>query len=157
MANEMKQVLKVIATTADRLKDLVIENNQLIFIQDSATIAFDFKNRRIFYNQIIELESELVRKALEAPTNGAYYFVIDTAILWTYRNNIWVQITSKPENIVVVGIELPELGQENKIYAITKEGEEHISVWDDEAEEFKVVADKTQVISADDIGAFFIY
>ena len=107
-----KQVLSVIATTSERIKDLVIKNGQLIFIQDAGTIAFDFKNKRKFYNQIEELDTELARQELESPVNGVYYFVIETAVLWTYRNNDWVQITSRPQEIVFIGTEFPELGKE---------------------------------------------
>ena len=57
----VKNVLSVIATTGSRMKDLVIKNNQLIFIQDLGRIAFDFKGKRVFYNQIVELNSETDR------------------------------------------------------------------------------------------------
>ena len=40
----------VIATTSERLSNLVIKNGQLIFIQDKHRIAFDFKDKRTFYN-----------------------------------------------------------------------------------------------------------
>ena len=148
-----KQVLSVIATTSERIKDLVIKNGQLIFVQDTGRIAFDFKSKRKFYNQIEELDTELSRIELEVPVNGVYYFVIETAVLWTYRNNEWVQITSKPNEVVFVGTEFPELGKEQTIYANTKEGNEYIAVWDDD--EYKVVADKTQSITHEEVIALF--
>lgn len=150
-----KQILSVIATTSDRITDLVIKNGQLIFCQDNGRIAFDFKNKRKFYNQIEELDTEITRKELESPVNGVYYFVIDTAVLWTYRNNEWVQITSKPNEIVFVGVEFPELGVEQTIYTNTKDGNEHIAVWIDELNDYKVVADKTQSVTSDEVIALF--
>ena len=56
-----KSVLKLIATTSSKIRDLVIENGQLIFIQDLGRIAFDFKDKRVFYNQIVELDTEAER------------------------------------------------------------------------------------------------
>lgn len=150
-----KQVLSVVATTSERIKDLVIKNGQLIFCQDTGRIAFDFKNKRKFYNQIEELDTEFTRNELESPVNGVYYFVIETAVLWTYRNNEWVQITSKPQEIVFVGTEFPELGVEQTIYANTTDGDEHVAVWIDELNDYKVVANKTYSITENEVIALF--
>lgn len=155
MADTTKQVLSVIATTSERVKDLVIKSGQLIFIQDLGRIAFDFKDKRKFYNQIEELDTELTRKELVSPVNGAYYFVIETAVLWTYRNNEWVQITGKPNEIVFVGTEFPELGVQQTIYTNIANGNEHIAVWDEEYG-YKIVADKTQSVTSDEVVALFL-
>ena len=153
MADTTKQVMSLVATSSSRIRELVIKNGQLIFIQDIGRIAFDFNNKRVFYNQIVELETEMERQTLESPLNG-YYFVIDTGVLWHYRNE-WVQITSKPEEVVFVGVELPTLGQENKIYANTTEGSENVSVWSDELGAYIVVADKTQTMTPEEVVALF--
>lgn len=150
-----KQVLSVIATTSERIKDLVIKNAQLIFIQDKGAIAFDFNNKRKFYTQIEELDTELTRKELDSPVNGVYYFVIETAVLWVYRSNQWVQITTKPEEIVFIGTEFPELGKEQTIYTNVTDGNEHIAVWDEESSNYKVVADKTQSITPEEVIVLF--
>ena len=148
-----KQILSLVATKSSRIKDLVIKDGQLIFIQDLGRIAFDFKGRRVFYNQIVELNTEAERLALTSPLAG-YYFVIGSACLW-YYNDEWIQITEKPDNIIFIGVELPELGQENKLYAITEEGNENISVWDEKLGRYVVVADKTQEASDNDILSLF--
>ena len=144
----------IVATTSDRVEDLVIKNGQLVFIQDKGRIAFDFKDKRVFYNQITELDTELDRSSLSAPTSG-YYFVLETAVLWCYKNG-WIQITTSPEDIVFVGVELPELGQEKTLYVnkIDKE----ISVWDDTTNEYVVVANKSGAVGSianEDIDALF--
>ena len=77
--------LKVIATSSSRIRDLIIRDNQLIFIRDLGRIAFDSKGKRVFYNQIVELENEADRLALVNPIGG-YYFVIDSACLWFYKS-----------------------------------------------------------------------
>lgn len=155
MADTTKQVLSVVATTSERIKDLPIKSGQLVFVQDLGRIAFDFKDKRKFYNQIEEIDTDKARQELESPINGNYYFIIETAVLWTYRNNAWVQITSKPNEIVFVGLEFPQLGVEKTIYANTTDGNEHIAVWSDELSDYKIVADKTQTISSNDIDLLF--
>ena len=117
-------IMSLVATSSSRIRELVIKDGQLIFIQDLGRIAFDFKGRRVFYNQIVELETEADRQALDNPLDG-YYFVVGSACLWFYKDG-WIQITEKPDNILFIGVELPQLGQENKLY-INKE-EQEISV-----------------------------
>lgn len=145
-------ILSVCATTAERVKELAIKNGQLIFVQDKHRIALDFNGKRVFYNQITELESEESRKAILAPISGMYYFVIGTAILWTY-NNGWVQITSRPEEIVFIGTEMPELGSETTLYVDKKE--KHIKVWDAGSGKYIIVADTTEEISEEFIDSLF--
>ena len=153
MADTTKQILSLVATTSPRIRDLAIKDGQLIFLRDIGKIAFDFKGERVFYNQIVELDTEADRLALESPLSG-YYFVIDTAILWYYKDN-WIQITEKPNEVIFIGVELPSLGQANKIYVNTTEGFESISVWNENLGTYVVVADKTQEITEDDILGLF--
>ncbi len=146
-----RQILSLVATSSSKIRDLVIKDGQLIFIQDLGRIAFDFKGKRVFYNQIVELDTEANRLALEAPLSG-YYFVIDSACLWFYKDG-WIQITEKPQEIVFVGVELPQLGQQGKLYVDTDDRE--ISVWDEETDKYIVVSNYTQEVSAADIENLF--
>lgn len=143
--------LKVIATSSSRIRDLVIRDNQLIFIRDLGRIAFDSNGKRVFYNQIVEVETEAERLALVNPISG-YYFVIGSACLYFYKNE-WIQITEKPEEIVFIGVELPELGQEGKIYVDIDDRE--ISVWDDKTDKYVTVANYTQEATLQDIEKLF--
>lgn len=153
MANEVNNTapFKVIATTSSRLKDLVIENGQLIFIQNKSRIALDFNGKRTFYNQITELDTEYDRTSIDTPSYG-YYFVIDRAVLWFYENE-WIQITYPPEEIIFIGTELPELGQKNKLY-VNKNIKE-ISIWDEGANNYVAVSNYTDEISDEDIEKLF--
>ena len=146
-----KNIMSLIATTSSRIKDLVIKDGQLIFIQDLGRIAFDFKGQRVFYNQIVELATESERLALDSPLSG-YYFVIDSACLWFYQDK-WIQITERPEEVIFVGVDLPELGQQNKIYIDKDDGE--IAIWDDETDQYIVVSNYTQEASVSDIEELF--
>ena len=78
-------VMSLVATSSSRIRELTIKDGQLIFIQDLGRIAFDYKGQRVFYNQIEEIATEAERKAMLAPVTGIYYFVIDTATLWTFN------------------------------------------------------------------------
>ena len=145
----IKQVMSLVATSSSKIRELIIKDGQLIFIQDLGRIAFDFKGKRVFYNQIVEIETEAERLNLDSPLNG-YYFVIDTACLWMYKDG-WIQITDRPEEVVFIGTELPQLGQASKIYANTTEGAENVSVWSEELGAYVIVADKTQDVTENDI------
>jgi hypothetical protein len=147
-----KPILTVCATTSNRLKDLAISDGKLIFIQDKGRIALDFGGKRVFYNQIIELDTEQDRLHLETPVAGGYYFIIDTAVLWTYQSR-WIQITLPPEEVIFVGTELPELGSKNKLYINKKNN--NISIWDEEIHGYKIVGEKTNSIPTIDIENLF--
>ena len=145
--------LSVIATVGSKLSSLSIQDGQLIFVRDKQKIALDLDGKRVFYNEIHELASEASRTSLLAPIAGSYYFVIDTAVLWTYRDGAWVRITTPPEEIVCIGISLPELGKSKTLYVNTARQE--ISVWDDASGAYVVVADTTEEISAEEVLAMF--
>ena len=78
MADEsLKAVMSVVVTTASKLTDLAIKNGQLIFINDNKRIALDFNGKRVFYNQIVVLQTESERTGLLAPIQELFYFVVD--------------------------------------------------------------------------------
>ena len=146
-------IISVIATTGSKVKDLVIKDGQLIFIPDKQRIALDFNGKRVFYNQIIILNSESDRQLILAPVEGLFYFVIETAILWTYNNSQWVQITTPAENIIYINDTPPQSGKESQLFFNTSE--KNISVWDKESESYDVIADKTESITESDINNLF--
>lgn len=148
-----KPILSVCATVASKLPDLAIKNGSLIFVQDKHRVALDFNDRRVFYNQIEELASEAERQSILAPVTGLYYFVIDTAVLWTYQGK-WVQITTSPEDIVFIGTDMPDLGKKKTLYV--NKTEKEISVWDEDTESYITVADKNDNISEYDIDLLFL-
>jgi hypothetical protein len=148
-----KSILSLVATTSHKIRQLPIKNGQLVFLSDIGRIAMDYNDTRVFYNQIVELETEVDRLTLENPLDG-YYFIISSGVLWAYKAG-WIQITEKPEEVLFIGVDLPQLGQEKKIYVTTKEGQERISIWDDSLGTYIVVSDKTQEVSNMDIEGLF--
>ena len=146
-----KTVMNLVATSSSRIRQLPIKNGQLIFIQDLGRIAFDYKDKRVFYNQIVELETEVERSTLDNPLDG-YYFVISTGCLWFYKDG-WTQITEKPQSVLWIDVELPQLGQENKLYV--NKAEQEISVWDEETNQYIPVANYTHEATEEDIEELF--
>lgn len=149
--NIVSPILSIYVTTSEKVRQLPIVNGQLVFVKDLGRIAMDFNDTRKFYNQITEINTDYERANLSNPHAG-YYFVIDTAVLWYYKES-WVQITSKPEEIVFIGTELPELGQEKTLY-VNKEYKE-ISIWNEETGEYIIVADRTNEVTDEDIENLF--
>ena len=153
MADATTTILSVCATVASRLSDLEIKNGNLIFVQDKHKIALDYGGKRRFYNQIEELSTEAERKAIIAPVVGVYYFVVDTAVLWTYQNG-WVQITTPPEEIVYIGTDtMPELGSAKTLYV--SKTKKSISVWDAETQNYIIVAEAKESVNESDIDLLF--
>lgn len=150
---DAQHILSLVATSSSRIKDLVIKDGQLIFVQDLGRIAFDFKGKRIFYNQIAELQTEAERAKLSSPLSG-YYFVIDTAVLWFYQD-CWVQITSKPQEVVSIGVDLPELGQAKDNVLYVNKVEREIAVFDEASNEYIIVSDYTNEVTDMDIEYLF--
>lgn len=148
-----KSIISVIGTVKSRLPDLSIKNGQLIFVQDAQTIALDLNGKRTFYNQIVTLDTDDQRENLLAPINGCFYFVVDTSVLWTYQTE-WKQITSSPQEVIFIGIELPELGSANKLFVNTEK--QNISVWDEKINSYRIVSDTTKSISNEEIDQLFI-
>lgn len=146
-----KTDLSVIVTTKGRVKELPIIDGQLVFVRDGHRIAFDYGNKRVFYNQIVELATEQERLSV-SPVEGEFYFVIETAVLWRYEAD-WIQLTNTPEEIIFIGTELPKPGSAKKIY-VDKESS-NISVWDDDLQEYRVVGEKTNAIPDEDIKGIF--
>lgn len=148
--NNPAAILSLITTTAARLKELTIQDGQMIFIPERNRIAFDWKGKRTFYNSLEILETDAERIALESPLSG-YYFIVDKAVLWRYDSG-WIQVTTKPENFLFIDVELPELGNEGMLY-VNKE-EQEISIWDEE-DGYVTVGTASDSIPDSDIVALF--
>lgn len=145
-------ILSAVATSGSRISDLSIKDGQLVFVQDLHRIALDFDGKRVFYNQIIELQTDEDRLGLLAPVRGLYYFVIGTAILWTYKDT-WIQITTPPRELINFDTVRPKLGNEKTLYV--NKLERNIAIWDSETSKYITIADTVDEASADDISALF--
>ena len=151
--NSLKNVLSLIATSSNKIRSLPIKNGQLVFIQDLGRIAFDFNDKRVFYNQIVELNTEAERLTLTSPLSG-YYFVIDTGVFWFYKDE-WIQITEKPKEVVCIGVDLPELGQAKDDVLYVNKAEKEIAVFDKELNQYIIVSNYTNEVTDADINSLF--
>lgn len=147
-----QQIISLIATTSERLSDLAIKNAQLIFVKDKHKIALDLNEKRTFYNDITLIETESDRKELSSPINDCFYFVVGTGAFWFYKNG-WVQLTTPPEQILFIGTDFPELGNENKLY-INKE-KQNISIWDTEKKKYILVGEVINSVPNSEIDKLF--
>ena len=152
MADSLNPIMSVFSTTASRLPDFSISNGQLIFVKDKKTIALDLDGKRTFYNQIAVLNTEQERQQILAPISGVFYFVIENAVLWHYDKS-WIQVTTPPDEIVCIGVDMPELGSNKSVYI--NPVDKTISVWDEKTSNYIVVADKTESISNEEILSLF--
>lgn len=115
MANQ--NILKVVSTTSERLGQLSVEFGQLIFVKDTKELYFDHKEGRTLYNQqIIVLEKESDRTAINKPIAG-FYFVQETGIIWRY-DTAWVKLTNAPSEQIefISKKDFPAEGKANVLY-----------------------------------------
>lgn len=152
MPSETK-IVRVVATNANKVKDLPIVDGSIIFVQDKERIAFDNNGIRKFYNQITILNTDQERTSILAPVNERFYFVIETAVLW-YYNDEWVRVTTPPEDIIYIGDSLPGAGNNKSLYV--NKANKNISIWDNEKSEYVEVGSSTSNISEEQIAGLFI-
>lgn len=146
-------IMSLIATSSARIRQLPIKNGQLVFVKDLGRIAFDYDDKRVFYNQIVELETEADRLTLDEPLNG-YYFVIGSGCLWFYKDE-WIQITEKPESVLCIDVELPQLGQAKEGVLYVDKAQKEIAVFDSASNEYVIVSNYTNEVTDDDIANMF--
>lgn len=144
-----EKIISFVSTSSDKLPDLVIKDAQLIFVKDTQKIALDMNGTRKFYNDIELLDSESVRTSLDA-SNGRFYFVTTTGILWFYQDK-WVQLTSTSENYVSILDDLPSTGKEDQLYI--NKNKHNISIWDNET--YVTVGEVTSAIPIEVIDNLF--
>lgn len=149
----MAERMSIVVTTSNKLPNLAIKNQQLIFIRDLQRIALDFNGIRTFYNEIVSLETEEERESLLEPVVGLYYFVIKTSVLWTYQSTGWIKITREPDEFIYIGDNLPEVGVEKKIYI--NKSEKNILIWDEDTQNYINVSDYTNPIGLEEIANLF--
>lgn len=146
-------VMSLVATSSSRIRQLPIKNGQLIFLQDIGRIAFDYKDTRVFYNQIVELETEAERLMLDEPLDG-YYFIVGSGCLWFYKDG-WIQITEKPKSVLCIDVELPQLGQAEEGVLYVNKAEREIAVFDSTSNDYIIVSDYTNEVTNEDIENLF--
>ena len=89
-----------ISTTSERLETIEIKPGQLIFVSDKREIYLDITAgnvaKRIPYQSILIVETDIERQALENPMEGFYYVPEDNK-LWAYISMRWIEVTNKED------------------------------------------------------------
>lgn len=153
LENIISNKMTAIGTTSDKLSDIVIKDNQLLYVADKNIVALDFNGNRKFLNQIIIFDNDDDRLSFNMQKECLFYFVKSTATIWCYLNDEWIQVTQNPTEIIYIGESLPEFGSENKLYVDKKL--RSISVWDDEKNEYLRVGNASSSIPLQDIDEIF--
>lgn len=115
MAEErnMPSVFSIAKANSTSLSRVPIEDGQMVFVDDTKQIFFDYNGMRQYYCMPIEI-TEQKRLTMIAPAE-AYYYVIDTSVMWKFGDSGWRQIT--PSNITpIIFDDLPREGSGDTLY-----------------------------------------
>lgn len=75
------------------LQQTAINNGSVYFIEDTKELFFDFDSQRVEVKDILTLDTDSERTSiLFAPLNK-FYFVLETGILWFYKDGTWYQVS----------------------------------------------------------------
>jgi hypothetical protein len=66
-----------------------------------------------------------------------------------------MQITEKPQEVISIGVELPELGQAKDNVLYVNKVEREIAVFDNASNEYIIVSDRTNEVTNTDIEDLF--
>ena len=118
--------MKYYLTTSNKLSSIPVVTGNVIFVKDIRTLFMDDPDGRKSYTSITILDTEHERSTMPAPVNNCFYFVKETACLWTYEN-AWIQVTEPPSEEIVwlPRSEFPIIGKEKTLYMSGKD----IYVW----------------------------
>jgi hypothetical protein len=135
----MSAICRIYYTVDSRLKDLPVQDGNLIFSHDTRRVYLDMAGIRTEYSSIQIVSTESARQSIVAPTES-FYFVEDTNVLWRYKAG-WVQVT--PDNIEPLffgGFDsFPKEGNENVLYV----DDDVIYRWEPSLGEYVVASNAT--------------
>lgn len=115
MAEEynMPSVFSIAKANSTSLSRVPVEDGQMVFVDDTKQIFFDYNGIRQYYCMPIEI-TEQKRLTTISPAK-AYYYVIDTNVMWMFGDNGWRQLT--PSNLTPIIFDtLPQEGKEDTLY-----------------------------------------
>lgn len=134
-----KTALSIKYTEKSNIDNIPVTNGQLLFAKKQRIITFDFKDKREVYAGILILQTEEERVGITSPLE-AFYFVEETAVLWRHSSDKWMQITSTPQERVVLEstyLSFPTVGSTRCIYIATDENVTYR--WDAETLSYKCI------------------
>lgn len=138
--------ITVIATTYKKIGTIPPVDGQFTIATDRGLVCFDNAGKRSFMHGIETIDWDAERVTKTDPVEDKIYFVLDTAIFWTYQGGEWKPLTHKPEDVVYIGLTLPESGKEGTLY-VDRETK-NIAVWDNSMNGYDKVANYCEVSPA---------
>lgn len=135
---QTKNPTTVIATVYDKIGSIPVKTGQIVIATDRGMVCLDGGEGRSFMHGVESIDTDYERRTLENPIKNKIYFVLETGIFWTYQNDSWIKLTHKPEEVMYIGVSLPETGKEGVFYADRTKKE--LSVWDDAEQAYDIIA-----------------
>lgn len=89
----MPPLFQPVRTTQAQLELASTFDGKVYFVEDTEKLFFDYSGERVEIREIIILDLESARTDLLAPKNK-FYFILETGLLWLYRNGTWIKVTS---------------------------------------------------------------
>lgn len=115
MAEEynMPSVFSIAKANSASLSRVPVENGQMVFVDDTKQIFFDYNGVRQYYCMPIEITEQ--KRLTTIDPAKAYYYAVDTNIMWMFGDNGWRQLT--PSNLTPIVFDvLPQEGEEDTLY-----------------------------------------
>ena len=135
------------------VSQIPVKNGNLIFVEDTGKICFDFNDKRNEYNTLFTFKNEQARQDYPAIVEG-YYFVKGSGCLWYFDpSNGWRRITKRPEDVVNFTDELPKEGKKGTLYV--NQVTQVVYSWDENNKKYIAVSNFTKTILEEDIDNLF--
>lgn len=117
--------LSIVQTSSLNIGSLPVSNGQIIFLNDINQVYFDYNDIRSHYGGRIRFITSL-EKLTKINFNIGLYYLNDVNSLYFYNGEKWYLLhTLDDAKDILFGEDLPEQGQENKLYIKDTE----IDIW----------------------------
>lgn len=114
----MAQV-KFIATVKAKINDIPVESGNIIFSTDDRVIYLDKGDKRISFQQIMTIATEVERERYVGALDGCFYYVEETNLLYRYsKEKQWTCLNKAGSGNVIFDDRgsFPEKGDPTALY-----------------------------------------
>lgn len=96
--NNTNTRVTIVKSNKSLLESTPVNNGAVYFIQDTKELFFDFESTRTEIKDILTLAADDERTSILFVPLNKFYFVLDTQVLWFYKDGTWYQVTSDLSN-----------------------------------------------------------
>ena len=75
------------------LENTNIQNGAVYFVEDTKELFYDFGSKRTEVKDILILQTDAERTSILFTPLNKFYFIIETQILWLYKDGAWYQVS----------------------------------------------------------------